>query len=47
MMKIKMSADFIAAYKRLKKRHKSLEHDFEQLLASLLDNPFQGVELVG
>ena len=42
-----MSEDFRAAYKRLKKRHKSLEQDFEQLLASLLQNPMQGVELDG
>ena len=42
-----MSEDFRDAYKRLKKRHKSLEQDFEQLLASLLQNPMQGVELDG
>jgi hypothetical protein len=42
-----MSEDFRTAYKRLKKRHKSLEQDFEQLLASLLQNPMQGVELDG
>ena len=42
-----MSEDFRAAYKRLKKRHKSLEQDFEQLLASLLQNPMQGLELDG
>ena len=42
-----MSEDFRSAYKRLKKRHKSLEQDFEQLLASLLQNPMQGVELDG
>ena len=46
-MKVRMSEDFRAAYKRLKKRHKSLEQDFEQLLASLLQNPMQGVELDG
>ncbi|MBR5964219.1 MAG: type II toxin-antitoxin system RelE/ParE family toxin [Bacteroidaceae bacterium] len=46
-MKVKISEDFRAAYKRLKKRHKSLERDFEQLLASLLQNPMQGVELEG
>ena len=44
-MKIKMSEDFRIAYKRLKKRHRSLEQDFEQLLLSLLQNPMQGVEL--
>ena len=46
-MKVRMSEDFRAAYKRLKKRHKSLEQDFEQLLTSLLQNPMQGVELDG
>ena len=40
-----MSEDFRTAYKRLKKRHKSLQQDFERLLASLLQNPMQGVEL--
>lgn len=43
----KLAEDFRAAYKRLKKRHKSLEADFERLLASLLINPLQGVELEG
>ena len=42
-----MSEDFRAAFKRLKKRHKSLQYDFELLLASLLVNPKQGVELEG
>ena len=40
-----MSEDFRVAFKRLKKRHKSLENDFERFLASLLVNPMQGVEL--
>ena len=44
-MKVRMSEDFRVAYKRLKKRHKSLEDDFERLLSSLLQNPMQGVEL--
>lgn len=44
-MKVRTSEDFRTAYKRLKKRHKSLQHDFEHLLASLLQNPMQGVEL--
>ena len=39
--------NFRTAYKRLKKRHKSLEYDFEQLLLSLLQDPYQGVELEG
>lgn len=46
-MKVRMSEDFRVAYKRLKKRHKSLEHDFELLLVSLLQNPMQGIELEG
>ena len=45
-MTIRMSEDFKVAYKRLKKRHRSLEADFERLLASLLVNPEQGVELI-
>lgn len=45
-MKIRMSEDFKVAYKRLKKRHHSLETDFERFLASLLVNPEQGVELI-
>lgn len=44
-MKVRISEDFRIAYKRLKKRHKSLQQDFEHLLASLLQNPMQGVEL--
>ena len=44
-MKVRISEDFRIAFKRLKKRHKSLEADFERLLISLLDNPYQGVEL--
>jgi hypothetical protein len=46
-MKIRISEEFRIAFKRLKKRHKSLETDFEQLLASLLLDPMQGVELEG
>lgn len=46
-MRVRMSDDFRASYKQLKKRHKSLEADFERLLASLLVNPMQGVELSG
>lgn len=45
-MTIRISEDFKVAYKRLKKRHRSLEADFERLLASLLVNPEQGVELI-
>ena len=46
-MNVKISEDFRVAYKRLKKRYKSLETDFERLLASLLQDPMQGVELEG
>ena len=46
-MRVRMSEDFRASYKLLKKRHKSLESDFERLLASLLEKPMQGVELPG
>ena len=45
-MRVKISEDFKTAYKRLKKRHKSLQDDFERLLASLIMNPEQGVELI-
>ena len=44
-MKIRISDEFKSAYKRLKKRHKSLEADFELLLKSLQENPRQGVEI--
>ena len=46
-MKVRISEDFKVAYKRLKKRHRSLEADFERLLFSLQENPCQGVELTG
>lgn len=46
-MRVKISEDFRIAYKRLKKRHKSLQQDFERLLESLLLNPMLGVELDG
>jgi len=46
-MIVKISEDFRTAYKRLKKRHKSLQTDFERLLSSLLQNPMQGIELDG
>ncbi len=45
-MKVRISDDFKVAYKRLKKRHRSLEADFERLLLSLMDQPQQGVELI-
>ena len=45
-MNVRISDDFRTSYKRLKKRYKSLETDFESLLASLLNNPYQGTELI-
>lgn len=44
-MRVRISEDFRIAFKRLKKRHKSLQQDFERLFASLLKDPFQGVEI--
>ena len=46
-MRVRISEDFRASFRQLKKRHKSLEADFERLLASLLEKPMQGVELPG
>ena len=46
-MNIRISEDFRVAYKRLKKRYRSFETDFELLLTSLMNNPMQGVELEG
>ena len=42
MMKIKISDEFKTAYKRLKKKYRSLEADFEALLLSLQQEPLQG-----
>ena len=42
---IKFSNEFERAFKRLKKRYRSLPTDFKQLLDSLADDPFQGTEL--
>ena len=44
---IKFSEDFQRAFKRLKKRHRSLPEDFKTLMASLIENPMQGSELQG
>ncbi|MBQ2949429.1 MAG: addiction module toxin RelE [Prevotella sp.] len=44
-MNVRISDEFKTAYKRLKKKHKSLDADFEALLMSLQENPRQGVEL--
>ena len=42
---VRFSDEFNRAFKRLKKRYRSLPQDLKQLLASLVDNPQQGVEL--
>jgi len=42
---IRFSEEFQKAFKRLKKRYRSLPDDFKELLLSLQMNPFQGVEL--
>ena len=46
MMTIRTSDEFKTAYKRLKKKYRSLEADFAVLLASLQENPRQGVEIL-
>lgn len=42
---IRFSEEFDRAFKRLKKRYRSLSDDVKKLLASLVENPQQGVEL--
>ena len=42
---IRFSDEFQKAFKRLKKRYRSLPEDFKKLLLSLQQNPLQGVEL--
>lgn len=42
---IRFSEEFDRAFKRLKKRYRSLPDDVKKLLASLIDNPRQGTEL--
>ena len=42
---VRFSEDFQRAFKRLKKRYRSLPDDFKQLLYSLAENPRQGAEL--
>ena len=42
---IRFSEEFDRAFKRLKKRYRSLPDDVKKLLASLVENPEQGVEL--
>lgn len=45
IQEVRFSSDFQRAFKQLKKRYRSLPADFNQLLSSLKDNPFQGDEL--
>ena len=42
---IRFSEEFDRAFKRLKKRYRSLPDDVKKLLASLIENPQQGTEL--
>ncbi|HJA84198.1 MAG TPA: type II toxin-antitoxin system RelE/ParE family toxin [Candidatus Bacteroides intestinavium] len=42
---ISYTAEFTAEFKRLKKKYRSLEDDFLQLLKSLSENPIQGNSL--
>ena len=42
---IRFSEEFDRAFKRLKKRYRSLPDDVKKLLESLVENPEQGVEL--
>ena len=39
---IRFSEEFDRAFKRLKKRYRSLSDDVKKLLASLIENPRQG-----
>ena len=41
----RFSEEFDRAFKRLKKRYRSLPDDIKKLLESLVENPEQGVEL--
>ena len=42
---IRFSDEFQKAFKRLKKRYRSLPDDFKKLMLSLQENPLQGIEL--
>jgi mRNA-degrading endonuclease RelE of RelBE toxin-antitoxin system len=44
-MNIELADSFKVAFKKLKKKYRSLNDDFEKLLDSLEDNPFQGDKL--
>jgi hypothetical protein len=43
-MKVRISEDFRIAYKRLKKRHKSLEYDFENISDAYLRDILKRME---
>ena len=45
IQQVRFSTDFQRAFKRLKKRYRSLPQDFNELLLSLQNYPWQGVEL--
>jgi len=45
IQEVRFSDEFNRAFKRLKKRYRSLPADLKQLLASLVTNPKQGTEL--
>ena len=42
---VRFADEFTRAFKRLKKRFRSLPQDLKRLLASLVDDPHQGTEL--
>lgn len=42
---VRFAEEFNRAFKRLKKRYRSIPQDLKQLLASLVENPQQGKEL--
>ena len=45
--KVRPTSYFLKEVKRLSKRYKSLKDDLDGLVASLHENPLQGVDLVG
>lgn len=42
---ITATEDFKRSFKKIGKRHRSLGEDFKEFRKSLIENPFQGVEL--
>jgi len=45
IQQVRFSSDFQRAFKQLKKRYRSLPNDFNRVLLSLKENPYQGDEL--